>query len=120
MLALALELTEQAGYDELWLRRERRLAGPLLARALAGGLGPRGLAVRLAAACGGEVLTECVSALARGPAAVRLELAERLSEAPDVGADVLERLLADKDPGVQAATRLALPSSPPAHALPCA
>ena len=109
MLALALELTEQAGYDELWLRRERRLAGPLLARALAGGLGPRGLAVRLAAACGGEVLTECVSALARGPAAVRLELAERLSEAPDVGADVLERLLADKDPDVQAATRLALP-----------
>ena len=101
MLALALELTEQAGYDELWRRRERRLAAPLLARALASSLGPRGLAVRLAAACGGEVLTECVSALARGPAAVRLELAERIPPRRRMWApDVLERLLADKDPDV--------------------
>jgi LuxR family maltose regulon positive regulatory protein len=47
--------------------------------------------------------------LARGPAAARQELAERLPDAPEVPAEVLDRLLADKDRRVQAAARAALP-----------
>lgn len=110
LLALALELTDRSGYEGLWLRRERRFAGPLLGRAIAKRLGPPGLAAQLATAAGGEVFTQCLDALERAPASARLEIAERLSNAPDVTSEVVDRLLADRDRGVQAAARSALPA----------
>ena len=51
-LVQALALTQSWSLDDLWLRRERPFAGPLLARALAQSLGPPGVAARLAVACG--------------------------------------------------------------------
>jgi hypothetical protein len=63
----ALALTEERGLEVLWTRRQRDFAGPLLARAIAAGLGPEGTAPRLAAACGREVLHHCAEELASAP-----------------------------------------------------
>ena len=52
----ALQITSEWGYDELWYRKERPCAPSLLARAIERGLGPKGVAERLVALCGGEVL----------------------------------------------------------------
>lgn len=74
-LAEALRRSSERQMVELWSRRERAMAARLLPRALARDLGPPGVAVRLAAACGGEVLAACTGS---GTVAheVRLALAE--------------------------------------------
>ena len=101
----ALELTERWSFDALWTARERGLAGPLLSRALVAGLGPPGLAARLAALCGSEVFRECVERTEDALAPVRAELAEVAGSAANVEAAVVERLLRDRDPAVRAAAR---------------
>jgi DNA-binding SARP family transcriptional activator len=106
-LGEALRLTEQWSFTALWTTRERALAGRLLARAVASGLGPPGLAAQLAAACGAEVFRECVELTEDAPAPVRAQLAEVAGEAANVEASVVERLLRDRDPGVRAAARRA-------------
>jgi DNA-binding SARP family transcriptional activator/class 3 adenylate cyclase len=55
-LGEALQITSEWGYDELWYRKERPCAPSLLSRAIERGLGPKGVAERLVALCGGEVL----------------------------------------------------------------
>ena len=106
-LAEALQLTERWSLAVLWTGRERGLAGGLLARAMARGLGPPGLAARLAAACGAEVFRECVVLTEEAPAPVRAQLAEVAGEAANVEAAVVERLLRDRDASVRAAARRA-------------
>ena len=61
-LAEALALTDECRLEEIWTRRDRPLAGRALARAIAGGIGPDGVAARLAVRCGAEVLDEVVEA----------------------------------------------------------
>jgi DNA-binding SARP family transcriptional activator len=106
-LAEALRLTERWSFSALWRDRERGLAGPLLARAMARGLGPPGLAARIAATCGAEVFRECVELTEGAPAPVRAQLAEVAGGAANVEAAVIERLLRDRDPTVRAAARRA-------------
>ncbi len=106
-LAEALQLTERWSLAVLWAGRERALAGGLLARAMARGLGPPGLAARLAAACGAEVFRECVVLTEEAPAPVRAQLAEVAGDAANVEAAVVERLLRDRDASVRAAARRA-------------
>ena len=57
-LARALALTGEHGFDDLWSGRERFAAPGLLARALAGGIGPPGVAERVLAGCGGQAVAE--------------------------------------------------------------
>ena len=102
-LAEALRLTDELGLEGLWKRRDRRLSGALLARALEHGLGPSGLAARLAAACGGEVFADCARRLASAPRDVRVALASVAGDAAAVSADVVEDLLRDRDQEVRAA-----------------
>src|SRR5205085_11608888 len=52
----ALEVTGEWGYEELWSRKERGIAPAQLARAIAGDLGPPGLAERLVSISDGQVL----------------------------------------------------------------
>jgi DNA-binding SARP family transcriptional activator len=100
LLAQALDLSERPGFEALWTRKERPLAAEALARALRGHLGPPGLAARLVALCGGEVLERAAGLLDDAPAEVRRELAGALGRA--VAADrTLGRLLRDPDPGVR-------------------
>jgi len=107
LLAEALELTARHRFEGLWTRRERRRAAAPLARALAQRLGPEGLAARLAAACGGEVLVRAAELLADAPPAARAELAEAAAEAHSLDAPTLERLTADRDAGVRQAAQRA-------------
>lgn len=107
LLAEALALSGDPVFETLWTRRERRLAAPLLARALAESLGPPGLAGRLLARCGGEVLTLCAADLADAPAAVRVRLAEAAAEAVAADGEVVDGLLRDRDASVRAAARSA-------------
>ena len=81
LLAEALELSADPLFESLWTGRERRLAAPLLARALVGSLGPEGLAGRLLAGCGGEVLARCAAELADAPAAARVAFARAAARA---------------------------------------
>lgn len=106
-LAEALRLTERWSFAALWRDRERELAGPLLARAMARGLGPPGLAARIAASCGAEVFRACVELTEEAPAPVRAQLAEVAGGAANVEAAVVERLLRDRDPTVRSAARRA-------------
>ncbi len=106
-LAEALRITERWSSSALWRDRERGLAAALLARATALGLGPPGLAARMAAACGGEVFRECVELTEDAPTPVRAQLAEVAGEAVNVEAAVVERLLRDRSPGVRSAARRA-------------
>jgi class 3 adenylate cyclase len=103
MLDDALRMTGELGLEGLWTRRDRALSGELLARALARGLGPDGLAARLTAACGAEVFAECARLLASAPRQVRVALASVAGEAPAVSAEVVEELLRDRDQEVRAA-----------------
>jgi ATP/maltotriose-dependent transcriptional regulator MalT/DNA-binding SARP family transcriptional activator len=107
LLAEALALTERFGFEGLWTRRERGRAAVLLARALGRGLGPEGLAARLAAACGGEVLAQVAGLLAEAAPEARAGLAEAAAEAECLDASTLERLTEDRDPGVREAAERA-------------
>ncbi|HMN98016.1 MAG TPA: BTAD domain-containing putative transcriptional regulator [Miltoncostaeaceae bacterium] len=77
-LSEALDLTAEWDLPEIWTRRDRALAGPLLARAIMQGLGPTDLAATLAARAGGEVLEQCAEALV---AAGSRDAADRLLQA---------------------------------------
>ena len=100
-LALALALTQSWSLDDLWLRRERPFAGPLLARAVAQSLGPPGVAARLAVACGPEALGEVVRILDHAPSVERAHLADALAEARVPDPALLRQLLGDPDQTVR-------------------
>jgi DNA-binding SARP family transcriptional activator/ATP/maltotriose-dependent transcriptional regulator MalT len=101
-LAEAVRRSSDRRLTALWSRRERALAVRLLPRALADGIGPPGAAVRLAAACGGEVLAACADADAGVQTDARRALAE--ASAAAVAADVaIDRLVRDEDPDVRRA-----------------
>ena len=101
-LAEAVRRSSDRRLTALWSRRERALAVRLLPRALADGIGPPGAAVRLAAACGGEVLAACADADAGVQPDARRALAE--ASAAAVAADVaIDRLVRDEDPDVRRA-----------------
>ena len=106
-LALGLAVTQENEYFDLWSVRERALAAPLLARAIRHNLGPPGVAARLAAACGAEVLREVVEALPDAPGAARAALAVAAADAPDVEVETVDRLLRDQDPAVRDAAKAA-------------
>jgi DNA-binding SARP family transcriptional activator len=59
----ALELSARWSLLMLWTRREPDLAAQLLPWAVAEGLGPDGVAARLARTCGGRVAARCVEEL---------------------------------------------------------
>ena len=102
-LADALRRSSDRRLVALWSRRERALAVRLLPRALERGVGPD-VAVRLAAACGGEVLAACADAGAGVRLEVRLALAE--ASAVAVAAEgALDLLVRDEDPSVRRAAR---------------
>ena len=102
-LGEALRRSVDGRLAALWSRRERALAAELLPRALADEVGDPRLAVRLAAACGGEVLRACAEAAAARPE-VRRALAE--ASATAVAAEgALDRLVHDPDPDVRRAAR---------------
>jgi ATP/maltotriose-dependent transcriptional regulator MalT/DNA-binding SARP family transcriptional activator len=103
LLATALGLTGQHGHQDLWTSRDRALAARLLVRALERSLGPPGLAASLAAACGAEVLSECVALLSHAPPEVRVQLAQMAGEAPGVDAELLKQLGNDRDADVRRA-----------------
>ena len=105
LLAEALELSADPLFESLWTGRERRLAAPLLARALVGSLGPEGLAGRLLAGCGSEVLSRCAAELAAAPAAARVEFARAAARAVTVDGEVIDSLLRDRDAAVRSAAR---------------
>jgi DNA-binding SARP family transcriptional activator len=104
-LAEALALSADPLFESLWAGRERRLAGPLLARALLGSMGPPGVAVRLLARCGGEVLARCAADLAQAPVPVRVQLAAAAAEAVAADGEVIDALLRDRDAVVRSAAR---------------
>jgi DNA-binding SARP family transcriptional activator len=99
----ALEATAVLDAWDLWTRRERRRVAPVLARALASGRGPDGLAERIAAACGGEVVAECAALLDGAPPAARAALATAVGDSEDPDAVMLDRLARDADPTVRRA-----------------
>jgi DNA-binding SARP family transcriptional activator len=105
LLDEALTLTADPAFEALWTRRERRLAAPLLARALSSSLGPPGLAGRLLARCGGEVLTACARDLVEAPAPVRVQLAAAAGEAVAADGELVDALLRDRDATVREAAR---------------
>jgi DNA-binding SARP family transcriptional activator len=106
-LVEALTASADRVFEGLWTRRERRLAAPLLSRALRGGLGPPGVAARLIARCGGDVLIEVSSLLRDAPAGVRAELASAFGETSNPDAEALDELLRDPNAGVRSAARTA-------------
>jgi DNA-binding SARP family transcriptional activator len=79
LLAVALDLTGRRGFEVLWSTRARQHAGPLLARAVAAGLGAPGQASALAVACGGEVLDLAEAAVGDAPARSSLDEARTRS-----------------------------------------
>ena len=105
LLADALQLSEEWRLTDLWARRERAIAGGLLARAVLRALGPSGAAARLAVACGGEVLTDCTTRLAAAPPSARARLAEAMGAAEGADVGVVNQLLRDPHSAVRAAAR---------------
>jgi DNA-binding SARP family transcriptional activator len=102
----ALRRSTDPRLEALWSRRERGLATTLLPRALAQDVGPRDVAVRLARACGGEVLAACAEGAAGAPPEVRLALAEAAAGA--VASDrALGHMLDDPEEAVRDAARRA-------------
>jgi DNA-binding SARP family transcriptional activator len=102
----ALRRSTDIRLESLWARRERALATVLLPRALVGGVGSREVVVRLARACGGEVLAACAEGAAGAPPEARLALAEAAAGA--VAADrALGRMLEDPEAEVRGAARRA-------------
>lgn len=82
-LAASLGLTGQWGFEEIWTRRDRALAAPLLARALDADIGPEGLAAGLAVRAGGEVLDRCTDLLVSAAGRARLLTALDAADAAD-------------------------------------
>ena len=103
LLAEALELSDRLALEELWARRERDFAGPLLAHALCVRIGEPRVAARLAVACGGDVLTAVADAIERAPVAARAELATALGDATVCDGAILRRLASDRHATVRAA-----------------
>ena len=102
----ALRRSTDPRLEALWSRRERSLATTLLPRALARDVGPRDVVVRLARACGGEVLAACAEGAAEAAPEVRLALAEAAAGA--VASDrALGRMLEDPEAAVRDAARRA-------------
>jgi ATP/maltotriose-dependent transcriptional regulator MalT/DNA-binding SARP family transcriptional activator len=101
LLAEALALTEAWGYEEMWSRRERALAADLLVRALVRGLGPPGVAARLAVACGDEVARATAERLTGAPPSVRRALVDAARAADVVDPALLARFRDDPDPEVR-------------------
>ena len=104
-IADALEITERWSLPELWTRRERLACPPLLARALEAGLGPEGVAERLLAQAGGEVLQEVLSRVPPAANEIRVRLAELAGEVADIDIGLIDQLLRDSDPAVRDAAR---------------
>jgi DNA-binding SARP family transcriptional activator len=103
-LADALRRSADPRLEALWSRRERSLATVLLPRALERDVGPREAVVRLARACGGEVLDACAERAAGSAPEVRLALAEAAAGA--VASDrAIGRMLEDPDAAVRGAAR---------------
>jgi DNA-binding SARP family transcriptional activator len=98
-LQRALRLTSRHGHQQVWSRRHRDLAAPLLVRTLNGDLGSRGTAARIAAACGREVFAQCVAEVA-SPSG-RAALASLAAEASEVEIASVGRLARDADPSVR-------------------
>jgi LuxR family maltose regulon positive regulatory protein len=105
LIAEALETSRELDNDELWTRRERVLAPPLLACAVAEGIGPDGEADRLLAVCGGDVLSAAAERLASAGPAARIRLATAVGEAAVVEPSLVRRLAADPDERVRRAAR---------------
>ena len=115
LLEEALDLSAQLGLEELWARRERAFAGPLLAHALCARVGEPRVAARLAVACGGDVLTAVADAIERAPTAARAEFATALGDASVCEGAILRRLASDRHTIVRAAaesTRARLAARP--------
>ena len=104
-LARALALTGEHGLDDLWSGRERFAAPGLLARALAGGIGPPGVADRVLAGCGGQALGEVLRRIEDAEPAVRARVADLVGNVPDADIETVDRLLRDRDPSVREAAR---------------
>ncbi len=85
----ALLLTADRGFAGIWTRRDRRYSARSLARAVAFGLGPPGVAAGLATECGAEVLAECADLLAGAPMSRRRELATAIGDRDSEIADQL-------------------------------
>lgn len=103
-LSEALRRSEDPRMAALWTRRERGMAAVLLPRALARSIPASTTAVRLAGACGGEVLAACAESAAEAEPGMRRALAEASASAvaPD---RAIERLVRDPDPSVRRAAR---------------
>ncbi len=102
-LRQAIDFTAELDLDFLWSRRERPRAAPLLAHALRNGIGdPHGVA-RIAAACGREVLDECVTRLGDAHVEARVALGEAIDEHTDLDPSTLSALVSDPEPQVAAA-----------------
>jgi DNA-binding SARP family transcriptional activator len=89
----------------------------LLARALEARLGPSGMAERLLAACGSEVISSVGTILASAEPAARARLAAVMAEASHVDLALVRRLVSDADPEVRRAAQSAqarLAGRPPA------
>lgn len=82
LLSEALALTEAHGLLGLWTRGGRRVASRPLARAIARGIGPEGMAARLAVAAGGEVLDRAAELLVEAAPAARARLVEAAAGTP--------------------------------------
>jgi len=106
LLNAALEASADLDDAELWTGRERGRASGLLARAIDARLGPPGLAERLLAACGAEVLSEAASLLASAGAHARATVAGAIGRAVTVEPSLLRGLLADADERVRHAAQL--------------
>jgi len=102
-IADALTRTARTGFTDVWTRRHRELAAPLLGIALAGDLGPSTAAARLAVECGREVFAHCVASL--GPGRARARLAALAGGASEIDTSELSSLTHDDDPAVRAAAR---------------
>ncbi len=88
----ALLLTADRGFAGIWTRRDRRYSARSLARAVALGLGPPGVAAGLATQCGAEVLAECADLLAGAPVSRRRELATAIGDRdPEIADQLLSR-----------------------------
>jgi DNA-binding SARP family transcriptional activator len=91
-LTRALEMTARYGFQALWTDRERWLSGHVLGTALARGIGDPSLIASIAAACGGEVLSQVVEELQEPTPAVRDALLDAARRSPAVPAETLEQL----------------------------
>ncbi len=104
-LALALELSDEFEFDDLWTRVERGHSPLLLVRALTAGVGSPDTSERITLACGGEVLAEVLEGIAHAPIDVRSRLASMAETAPGATPIMLKPLAADPDVAVRNAAK---------------